>query len=215
MSSSTPPAPSPWPLLIRLGRAAQGMSPGQLAIRTGPIPAQWKVGRRDDWNRRFDNARVSWRCSRDPRHPLSVPIEESRRRARLCSTKSSTGEERMTTEQAPIGARAPLPPGQKYCTTCGNVLAQAADLPELWSAPAGGIVGLRHREEPHHCGHPGLPAGRLRCPQVLPGPDRDGDRLPAVLLTFVPAIVGFIEFIILLTISDDAFARKYGRPVTA
>lgn len=57
--------------------------------------------------------------------------------------------------------------------------------------------------------------GGFGAPQVLPGPDRDGDRLPAVLLTFVPAIVGFIEFIILLAISDDAFARKYGRPVTA
>ena len=33
--------------------------------------------------------------------------------------------------------------------------------------------------------------------------------------TFVPFIVAFIEFLILITMTDDAFAAKYGRPLTA
>ena len=44
----------------------------------------------------------------------------------------------------------------------------------------------------------------------MSGPFTSPNLLTAIRIAFIPAIVGFIEGIILLTTSPDRFATKYG-----
>ncbi len=124
-----------------------------------------------------------------------------------------TDESEVTAQGQP---RAPLPPGQKYCTTCGNVLAQAAEIcPSCGVRQPGGASGYATEKSRTTAAILAFLLGGLGAHKSYLGQTAAGVLYLLFFWTLVPFFIAFVEFIILLTMSDDAFARKYGRPVAA
>jgi ribosomal protein L40E len=104
---------------------------------------------------------------------------------------------------------------EKYCTDCGSVISAKAEI-----CPK---CGVRQLPVPGLMGH-STPGGRNRIAAALfalilgglgvhkfyLGNIKEGIIYLLFCWTFIPAIVGFIERIIYLTMSDDAFEQKYG-----
>jgi TM2 domain-containing membrane protein YozV len=111
--------------------------------------------------------------------------------------------------------RQTLAAGQKYCTACAAVLDQRAEL-----CPSCGVRQLAA----HSAGLVTTASGRSRIAAALfafflggfgahkfyLGQTGMGVVYLLFCWTFIPAIVAFIEGIILLTQTDQQFAAKYG-----
>ncbi len=108
-----------------------------------------------------------------------------------------------------------LPPGQKYCSACAAVLDQRAEIcpscgvrqamagPSVLATSPSGRSRIAAALFAFFLG--GFGAHKFYLGQV-------GMGVVYLLLcwTFIPAIVAFIEGIVLLTQSDQQFAAKYG-----
>jgi len=112
----------------------------------------------------------------------------------------------------------PPPPrgaDEKYCSNCGSIINARAEIcPNcgVRQLPAPGIIG------------PSTPGGRNRVAAALfalllggvgihkfyLGRVAQGIIYLLFFWTFIPAIVGFVEGIIYLTMSDQEFEKKYG-----
>jgi TM2 domain-containing membrane protein YozV len=106
-------------------------------------------------------------------------------------------------------------PGEKFCKDCGQVINERAEI-----CPH---CGVRQMPSPVSLGAV-APNGRSRLAAALfafflggfgahkfyLGQTGMGILYLLFFWTIIPAIVTFIEFIILLTMSDEAFASKYG-----
>jgi TM2 domain-containing membrane protein YozV len=118
----------------------------------------------------------------------------------------------MPTSVAPAQA---LPQHQKYCHACAAVLDARAEIcPRCGVRQLGAASSLGRT----------TPSGRSRIAAALFAFFLGGFGVHKFYLgqvglgvvyllfcwTFIPAIIAFIEFIILLTQSDEAFAAKYG-----
>ena len=109
----------------------------------------------------------------------------------------------------------PRTSSEKYCTDCGPVISAKAEI-----CPK---CGVRQLPVPGPMGH-STPAGRNQIAAalfaILLGGlgvhkfylGRVGQGILYLLFcwTFIPAIVGLIEGIVYLTMSDYAFEQKYG-----
>lgn len=114
----------------------------------------------------------------------------------------------------PVGA--PLPAGQKYCIACGNVLDARAELcPACGVRQPGGASGYVTDKSRVSAAILAFFLGGFGAHKFYLGQTGKGVLYLLFFWTLVPAIVAFVEFLILITMSDDAFAQKYGRPVTA
>jgi TM2 domain-containing membrane protein YozV len=109
-------------------------------------------------------------------------------------------------------------PDQKFCKDCGEIISMNAEIcpkcgvRQFAPPPAGITLG------------PTSPAGRSRIAAAVFALLLGGLGIHKFYLgqvgmgilylifcwTFIPSIVGFVEGIIYLTMSDEAFARKYG-----
>ena len=106
-------------------------------------------------------------------------------------------------------------PDEKFCTECGARIRRAAEI-----CPK---CGVRQFSPPIGLG-PVAPNGKNRVAAALLALILGGFGVHKFYLgqvglgivyllfcwTFIPAVVAFIEFIILLTMTDEAFAAKYG-----
>jgi TM2 domain-containing membrane protein YozV/ribosomal protein L40E len=104
---------------------------------------------------------------------------------------------------------------EKFCHECGAVIRARAEI-----CPKCGV----RQSSPNMSGFGVTPSGKSRLAAGLFGiflggigihkfyTGRVGWGVVYLLLfwTFIPAIVGFIEGIIYLTMSDESFAQKYG-----
>ena len=114
-----------------------------------------------------------------------------------------------------LRAPRPLGLGEKHCTDCGSVISARAEIcPKcgVRQLPVPGLIGRT------------TPSGRSRLAAaivaILLGGlgihkfylGRVGQGILYLLFswTFIPAVVGFIEGIIYLTMSDQGFEEKYG-----
>jgi TM2 domain-containing membrane protein YozV len=105
---------------------------------------------------------------------------------------------------------------EKYCHECGEVIRARAEI-----CPK---CGVRQSPAPISLG-PVAPNGKSRIAAALLAFFLGGFGIHKFYLgqvglgilylvfcwTFIPSIVAFIEFIIFLTMSDEAFALKYGQ----
>lgn len=104
---------------------------------------------------------------------------------------------------------------EKYCKDCGDVIAAKAEI-----CPK---CGVRQQPAPLSLG-PTTSNGKSRVAAILLafflgglgghkfylGKIGLGILYLVFCWTFIPAFIAFIEFIILLTMSDETFAQKYG-----
>jgi len=106
-------------------------------------------------------------------------------------------------------------PDEKFCSECGARIRRAAEI-----CPK---CGVRQFAPPIGLG-PVAPNGKNRVAAALLALILGGFGVHKFYLgqvglgivyllfcwTFIPAVVAFVEFIILLTMTDEAFAAKYG-----
>jgi len=94
----------------------------------------------------------------------------------------------------------------KYCTTCGNQLNAKAEI-----CPKCGVRQSVRTESNKKivAGVLALIIGGLGIHHFYLGNTLRGVLYLLLCWTFIPAIVAFVEGIILLTMSDDAFLAKY------
>lgn len=107
--------------------------------------------------------------------------------------------------------------GEKYCSDCGKVISERAEI-----CPR---CGVRQLAPPSSSGGTAR-NGKSKIAAALLAFFLGGFGVHKFYLgqvgwglvyllffwTFIPAIIAFIEFILLLTMSDEAFDRKYGYP---
>ncbi len=107
-----------------------------------------------------------------------------------------------------------LAPGQKYCSTCGNVLAQAAEIcPRCGVRQPGGASGYHTTKSRISAALLAFFLGGFGAHKFYLGKTAQGFIYLLFFWTLIPPIIAFIEFIMLLVMSDDDFAQKYGQPV--
>ncbi len=105
-------------------------------------------------------------------------------------------------------------PDEKFCQECGALIRAKAEIcPKCGVRQVGGSDGLSaapNRRSKLAAGLFAIFLGGLGIHKFYLG--RTGQGVVYLLLcwTFIPAIIGFIEGIVYLTMSDQAFAQKYG-----
>jgi TM2 domain-containing membrane protein YozV len=117
---------------------------------------------------------------------------------------------------------ATLGPNKKHCFACANILDVRAELcprcgvrqPQIPAMQA--MVHVPHRPLPVHTSKSKVTAGvfalllgGLGIHKFYLGQVAAGILYILFCWTFIPGIIAFVEGIILLTMSDDDFARKY------
>jgi TM2 domain-containing membrane protein YozV/ribosomal protein L40E len=112
----------------------------------------------------------------------------------------------------------PVPPralGEKYCTDCGSVISAKAEICPKCGVRQLPVPGLIGRSTPS--GRNRIAAalfaillGGLGIHKFYLGRVGQGILYLVFFWTFIPALVGFIEGIIYLTMSDRDFEEKYG-----
>jgi hypothetical protein len=95
----------------------------------------------------------------------------------------------------------------KYCSGCGNRIHQSARSCPGCGAVQAGAIGSKSRIAAALFA---FFLGGLGVHKFYLGRIGWGFVYLIFCWTFIPAIVSFIEFIIYLTMSDEAFAAKYG-----
>lgn len=96
---------------------------------------------------------------------------------------------------------------QKYCTGCATPLHISARACPQCGANLGGVVGNKSRVTAALLA---FFVGGIGIHKFYLGRTGAGILYLLFCWTFIPAFIAFIEFIIYLTMSDDAFAAKYG-----
>lgn len=105
----------------------------------------------------------------------------------------------------------------KFCFSCGASIAERAEI-----CPK---CGVRQSAPPSSFGVAVAPNGKSRLAAILLAFFLGGIGVHKFYLgrigwgilylvfcwTFIPALIAFVEFIIYLTMTDEAFAAKYGR----
>jgi TM2 domain-containing membrane protein YozV len=94
----------------------------------------------------------------------------------------------------------------KYCTGCGNQIHKSARSCPNCGAVASGQIGTKSRVTAAILA---FFLGGFGAHKFYLGKIGLGFLYLIFFWTFIPAIVAFIEFIIYLTMSDEAFAEKY------
>jgi TM2 domain-containing membrane protein YozV len=101
-----------------------------------------------------------------------------------------------------------LPPNEmKYCVGCGGQLHKSAKVCPSCGAQQAGMVGQKSRVTAALLA---FFLGGFGVHRFYLGSIGLGILYLVFFWTFVPAVIAFIEFIIYLTMSDEAFAAKYG-----
>jgi TM2 domain-containing membrane protein YozV len=111
--------------------------------------------------------------------------------------------------------KATLGQNQKYCLACAAVLDSRAEIcPKCGvrqqSPPMGGMTPTASGKSRMAAALFALLLGGLGVHKFYLGQTGMGVLYLLFCWTFIPAIIGFIEGIVLLTQSDAAFAAKYG-----
>ena len=96
----------------------------------------------------------------------------------------------------------------KYCVGCANPLhASAASCPQCGARQSSAALGQKSRVVAIILA---LFLGGLGAHKFYLGRVAAGVLYLLFFWTFIPAIVAFIEMIVYITMSDEAFAEKYG-----
>jgi TM2 domain-containing membrane protein YozV len=105
--------------------------------------------------------------------------------------------------------------GEKFCSDCGNLINEKAEIcPRCGvrqSAPPSSFGGTaRNGKSKIAAALLAFFLGGFGVHKFYLGQVGWGLVYLLFFWTFIPAIIAFIEFILLLTMSDQAFDRKYG-----
>ncbi|MFP5468572.1 MAG: NINE protein [Alphaproteobacteria bacterium] len=96
----------------------------------------------------------------------------------------------------------------KYCVGCGQQLhASAPTCPKCGARQGGAALGNKSRTTAILLA---FFLGGLGAHKFYLGRTGAGALYLLFFWTFIPAIIAFVEFIIYITMSDEAFAEKYG-----
>ncbi len=108
--------------------------------------------------------------------------------------------------------------GEKFCTECGEVINEKAEICPKCGVRQGsttssnnGIVSAPNGKTRITAALLAFFLGGLGAHKFYLGNVGMGILYLLMCWTFIPAIVAFIEFIILITMSDDVFIAKYGQ----
>ncbi|WP_019962411.1 TM2 domain-containing protein [Woodsholea maritima] len=113
----------------------------------------------------------------------------------------------MTTETTQ-SASPDIVGNKKYCPACGKVLHEsAATCPSCGAAQIVPIVGQKSKIAAALLA---FFLGGIGIHKFYLGRPVQGLLYLVFCWTFIPALIAFIEFIIYLCMSDEAFAAKYG-----
>lgn len=97
--------------------------------------------------------------------------------------------------------------GQKYCSGCGIILHKDAYQCPKCGAPQAGALGQKNRVLAIVLA---LLLGGIGAHKFYLGRIGWGILYLLFCWTFIPQLIAFIEAIIYITMSDQAFAQKYG-----
>ena len=111
-------------------------------------------------------------------------------------------------ESSPVAGPVSKPTQQKYCSGCGVLIHKDAhNCPQCGAPQQGGAVGDKSRVAAILLA---LFLGGIGIHKFYLGRPGMGILYLLFFWTFIPAVVAFVEAIIYLTMSDSAFAAKYG-----
>lgn len=103
----------------------------------------------------------------------------------------------------------PLAPNEKYCRDCGSAIASRAEIcPKCGVRQTTPVASGRSRVAAALFG---IFLGGLGIHKFYLGQTGLGIVYLLLCWTFIPALIGFIEGIIYLTMSDEAFSAKYNQ----
>lgn len=98
--------------------------------------------------------------------------------------------------------------GQKFCTTCGKQIHEKAEICPNCGVRQPGMASASGRNK-MTAGLLAIFLGGLGIHKFYLGQNGLGILYIVFCWTFIPVIVGFVEGVIYLTMTDEAFANKY------
>lgn len=101
------------------------------------------------------------------------------------------------------------PAGQKYCTTCGELIHEKAEICPHCGVRQPQKASAGSTKDKTTAGILGIFLGGIGLHKFYLGQTGMGIVYFLACWTFIPAIIGFVEGIVILSMSDDKFNEKY------
>jgi len=107
-----------------------------------------------------------------------------------------------------------ITPGTQFCLHCGAPVQGSQAVPVVSSSPASPSALPANRKSKTTAGILALLLGGIGVHKFYLGKTGAGILYLVFFWTYIPAIVGFVEGIVYLTMSEEDFYRKYAKELT-